>query len=182
MENKITCIECGLSVKNGSFHPYAACLIFKATGSEMAVHDNINALLRTGADHATLKLRADLKDSQDEVEDLRNGKLGGPVFLREKLVETIQNLEITKTDLKAKTEEVERGDRDYKSLQLDISELLCEEQVAERGRKLLIKRADTAEATAQRFRVALEKITRRGGSCPYHIAEQALSGYETEGK
>jgi len=143
MENKITCIECGLSVKNGSFHPYAACLIFKATGSEMAVHDNINAVLRVGADHATVKLRADLK---------------------------------------AKTEEVERGNRDFKALQLDISELLCEEQVAERGRKLLIKRADTAEATAQRFRVALEKITRRGGSCPYHIAEQALSGYETEGK
>lgn len=48
--------------------------------------------------------------------------------------------------------EVERGDRDYKSLQLEISELLCEEEVAERGRKLLTKRISSLETVIQDYK------------------------------
>jgi len=46
------CAECGMEVRRGEYHPYAACLMFKACGDRETVQSNLleikNAWTRIG--------------------------------------------------------------------------------------------------------------------------------------
>jgi hypothetical protein len=43
------CQECGMPVANGEYHPYAACLMFKACGNSESVKANLEKQLRAKA-------------------------------------------------------------------------------------------------------------------------------------
>lgn len=43
-----TCAECGMTVEPNEYHPYAACLMFKACYSAEVVRANLNAVLEYG--------------------------------------------------------------------------------------------------------------------------------------
>lgn len=40
-----TCQECGMTVESGEYHPYAACLMFKACGNADTVRGNLQDVL-----------------------------------------------------------------------------------------------------------------------------------------
>ncbi len=46
------CTECGMMVGKVEYHPYAACLMFKASKSATIVRDNLTAVIRYGKDVA----------------------------------------------------------------------------------------------------------------------------------
>lgn len=43
------CAECGMWVTPGEYHPYAACLMFKACHNSETVRTNLAAVLEHGA-------------------------------------------------------------------------------------------------------------------------------------
>jgi hypothetical protein len=58
------CKECGMLVEPGEYHPYAACLMFKACGDSSVVRANLVAVLaegyeRAGEIHAAIGERSD---------------------------------------------------------------------------------------------------------------------------
>ena len=54
------CAECGMSVRAGEFHPYAACLMFKACGNPKTVKANLDALTH-GKDWRITELEAEVE-------------------------------------------------------------------------------------------------------------------------
>ncbi|MEZ7198155.1 hypothetical protein [Pseudodesulfovibrio karagichevae] len=48
MDETTRCQECGMPVKAGEFHPYAACLMFKACHNSTDVRGNLAALYQHG--------------------------------------------------------------------------------------------------------------------------------------
>ena len=42
------CQECGMECEPKEYHPYAACLMFKQTGSKAQVRGNLNAVVEYG--------------------------------------------------------------------------------------------------------------------------------------
>jgi hypothetical protein len=46
------CKECGMLVEPGEYHPYAACLMFKACGDASVVRANLVAVLAEGYERA----------------------------------------------------------------------------------------------------------------------------------
>lgn len=42
------CAECGMTVKTGEYHPYAACLMFKGCHSSEIVKNNLLAVVQHG--------------------------------------------------------------------------------------------------------------------------------------
>ena len=48
MSSDKKCNECGMPVKDGAFHPYAACLMFKACSNTDTVTKNLEAVLTHG--------------------------------------------------------------------------------------------------------------------------------------
>jgi hypothetical protein len=50
MTNDVTCKECGMRVHDEcEYHPYAACLMYKACGDRDTVLANLNAVLEHGS-------------------------------------------------------------------------------------------------------------------------------------
>jgi hypothetical protein len=47
------CKECGMLVEPGEYHPYAACLMFKACGDASVVRANLVAVLAEGYERAS---------------------------------------------------------------------------------------------------------------------------------
>lgn len=45
------CAECGMHVKTGEYHPYAACLMFKACNNSETVRANIDAVMLYGSEY-----------------------------------------------------------------------------------------------------------------------------------
>lgn len=45
------CAECGMWVQPGEYHPYAACLMFKACRSSQTVRANLEAVVQYGVNH-----------------------------------------------------------------------------------------------------------------------------------
>jgi hypothetical protein len=43
------CCDCGMTVSNGEYHPYAACLMFKACHDSETVRANLTAVMAYGA-------------------------------------------------------------------------------------------------------------------------------------
>jgi hypothetical protein len=59
-----TCAECGMPVSTNEYHPFAACLMFKACHNSETVKVNLDAVLAQG--------RADMhKEVNDEYERTR---------------------------------------------------------------------------------------------------------------
>ena len=48
MSDDKKCNECGMPVKDSAFHPYAACLMFKACNNSDTVTKNLEAVLKHG--------------------------------------------------------------------------------------------------------------------------------------
>jgi len=48
MEENENCTECGMSCEIGEYHPYAACLMFKACKNGEQVRTNLNAVIECG--------------------------------------------------------------------------------------------------------------------------------------
>lgn len=40
--------ECGMTVNQGEYHPYAACLMFKACGNSNVVEASMDAIMKEG--------------------------------------------------------------------------------------------------------------------------------------
>jgi len=49
------CQECGMEVRRGEYHPYAACLMFKACGDRETVQSILLAIHGPGARSGTRK-------------------------------------------------------------------------------------------------------------------------------
>ena len=45
MSDAMPCAECGMQVDAGEYHPYAACLMFRACASAQTVRTNLKAVL-----------------------------------------------------------------------------------------------------------------------------------------
>ena len=76
-------------------------------------------------------------------------------------------------------QKIARQSKELLASQEEVAELKHEADVADRGRLLLVKRAEQAEAENKRLREALEKINElsyRDDVCVGRIAEQALKG------
>lgn len=43
-----SCVECGMLCDPLEYHPYAACLMFKACGDSKVVHENLSAIIAYG--------------------------------------------------------------------------------------------------------------------------------------
>ncbi len=48
MDENHTCIACGMSVKPRAYHPYAACLMFRACQDGNIVDANLQAVIEYG--------------------------------------------------------------------------------------------------------------------------------------
>jgi hypothetical protein len=60
----IECKECGMLVEPGEYHPYAACLMFKACGDGSVVRANLVAVLAEGYERAS-EIHAAISDGSD---------------------------------------------------------------------------------------------------------------------
>lgn len=49
---KDVCMCCGMSVAVGEYHPYAACLMFKASGNDREVRAQLRAVIAYGRKEA----------------------------------------------------------------------------------------------------------------------------------
>lgn len=58
------CKECGMPVEQGEYHPYAACLMFKACGNSEIVQANLDAVVFHGIEIGEA-------NKEDEIERLR---------------------------------------------------------------------------------------------------------------
>ncbi len=59
-DNKLTnCQECGMLVATNEYHPFGACLMFKATGSSDSVTANLNAIKEDAIGLAKLLSQSD---------------------------------------------------------------------------------------------------------------------------
>ena len=47
-EQRIGCAECGMEVTLAEYHPYAACLMFKACHNSETVRANLDAVIERG--------------------------------------------------------------------------------------------------------------------------------------
>ena len=52
MSENVRCAECGMETKPGEYHPYAACLMFKASHSSDVVRANLGAVIEHGEKRA----------------------------------------------------------------------------------------------------------------------------------
>lgn len=53
------CCDCGMSVSNGEYHPYAACLMFKQCHDAPTVRGNLNAVVKFGYDMCYEEMQTD---------------------------------------------------------------------------------------------------------------------------
>ena len=67
-EQLTTCAECGMSVETNEYHPYAACLMFKACRDSSIVRENLNAVGNTAIGFCALIL--DNADKNEHPSDL----------------------------------------------------------------------------------------------------------------
>lgn len=73
MEEMTKCQECGMPVKDGEFHPYAACLMYKACHSPEDVRGNIAALYQHGYTDGHCAGRKEAEGKLKEAEALLRG-------------------------------------------------------------------------------------------------------------
>ena len=71
-EKKTICQECGMELRRGDYHPFAACLMFKACGDRETVQRNLieiqNAWKRIGYKDA-MEQRAGARRDQRNAKD-----------------------------------------------------------------------------------------------------------------
>ena len=68
------CAECGMIVEAGEYHPFAACLMFKAAPSSAIVRGNIFAVRDNGREEIRNRLSALVDKFRDEADTLRLSK------------------------------------------------------------------------------------------------------------
>ena len=70
---KTTCQECRMVVEAGEYHPYAACLMFKECSDGGEVMENLEAVMRKGAEKASNRieqLEAEKADTKTNINNL----------------------------------------------------------------------------------------------------------------
>ena len=48
------CQECGMEVEKNEYHPYAACLLFKASHNSKVVNENLKAVRNHAIDYCAM--------------------------------------------------------------------------------------------------------------------------------
>lgn len=64
VKNATPCTQCGMRVHPDEYHPYAACLLFKACHDAETVYANLDAVLIHGAQRYMQYVKEDLLESE----------------------------------------------------------------------------------------------------------------------